>query len=201
MEKQYIPARCAQHAMQAAFVMLGQPYSLSLMHKVTKSFITTLVDGVDVPYVENGIQQLGYEHTIHEYIYHNEARIAMIQELEKGNPCITAVKNSKHWVVVIGLVDDKFVVFDSYGKTMIDLWEWSDLHRWMVTIPDEDSYFFIAVKQKGVSIVTKMKYIYSFIKERQHSWRQDLIRMYKRSNDPLSKWMSELYYPRKDTIL
>jgi hypothetical protein len=194
MKKQYVAGSCAQHAMQAALVMLGRVYSLDTLHHVTVGVVKAFLLGTGTPKIIKGLKRLGYASRIHLYDNDADAKKALDVELQDGNPCIMAVNNSRHWITIIGKVASSYAWYDGYTKdTLIGIAEWEELHKWMVANIEDDDYCFIAVKHKDVTIVSKMAHIYSQLKEHQFTWMNDLLDMQLGFKNPRACIMKQLY--------
>jgi hypothetical protein len=170
MKRQLLLAgSCAQHALQAAFETLGKHFSLARLHWATRS-----LSGTDVPNLEKGIQRLGYNTWAYEYNDARKTEQALLNQLALGNPCIVAVNDSNHWIAVLGVMKEEpehFVCFDSSNKyNLLRCWTWTALRQWMISNIANDDYFFIAIRNKGDSVVQRMHKLYPILHKNPQTW-------------------------------
>jgi hypothetical protein len=195
MKRQPLAANCAQHALQAAFVMLGKAIPLSYLHILSSNYIKTVFNGTSPKKILSMINKLNYNYLVHSTYSSKRLLTSLNNELQAGNPCIISSKNGKHWETVIGYQDDSFIIFNGHTiGSITKIYTSKQLLKRMVSEEGED-YYFIAIENKGISLTPKLGKMYLEFFANQYKWYDGLIALQAGKETAFTKYLSQLYKP------
>lgn len=104
---------CGSATLSNAFRALGKRVSEKTIMKYSG---TSRESGTNEEGMVKAIISLGYNYERFEERTFKEASKWLKEKLEEGKPCIILIDNYGHYVLVFGILGDKFMLFDSYGK-------------------------------------------------------------------------------------
>ena len=98
-----------------------------LSEEESKALCSTECDGTDEHDIMRALEVLGISHKELEKWDAISASLSLRKALLKGQPVIISTENYTHWVVVVGLIGDSFVVVDSDSTEITQIVQMKEL--------------------------------------------------------------------------
>lgn len=141
---------CGPTSLHNALWLLGKRVPIRTVQKLCQ---TDPKLGTDEYKIINAITSLGYKSVIHNF--------TSFQEFEQSSsfsfPAICAVDNSSHWIVLLGMVGDRYIVLDSSNSQKNikknGIWSYST-KEWAKRWKDKKSKTFFAITLDISSVQT-----------------------------------------------
>lgn len=79
-----------------------------------RAHTATIEQGTTEHGIKNALERLGFSHADFTFSVGDRTWLVIQESIKAGNPVILSVDNQDHWIVAIGVVGDRLVVFDSW---------------------------------------------------------------------------------------
>lgn len=139
---------CGQHALVHALGCLGIHISIGEAHRRTGvSRLRAMFEGTDEHAIMKGIRKSGRKPLPHQVHGDAKARRIITRYLRQGVPVIILIDEEEHWMVLSGMVGERFKWIDSVDEWLAGASAWKTVSGWMGYGDDGEDYYFIGVTQ------------------------------------------------------
>lgn len=137
---------CGQHALVHALGCLGIHISIGEAHKRTGvSRLRAMFEGTDEHAIMKGIKKSGCKPLPHLVHGEAEARKIITRYLRQGIPLIILIDEEEHWMVLLGMKEERFTWIDSVDERLTGSSKWKTIAGWMGYGEGGDRYYSIGV--------------------------------------------------------